>query len=158
MSKFSGMPSCSCEVSAATWDVSSHPNSSTLGTAITEVVAVQARLWKGGAWKVKNIVARKSMEITEVLFQEDLGHSAGNGDVSLDTSAAKDSQHILLHPTCNSWFQIYDCFLKGRVLVWVNSGRYHIITRFAVPLVYQVYILPSVGLQSLSLCNPETTH
>ena len=77
MSKFSGMPSCSCEVSAATWDVSSHPDSSTLGTAITEVVAVQARLWKGGAWKVKNIVARNSMEITEVLFQEDLGHLAG---------------------------------------------------------------------------------
>ena len=80
MSKFSGMPSCSCEVSAATWDVSSQiPNSSTLGTAITEVVAVQARLWKGGAWKVKNIVARNSMEITEVLLQEDLGRSAGNG-------------------------------------------------------------------------------
>ena len=80
MSKFSGMPSCSCEVSAATWDVSSQiPNSSTLGTAMTEVVAVQARLWKGGAWKVKNIVARNSMEITEVLLQEDLGRSAGNG-------------------------------------------------------------------------------
>ena len=80
MSKFSGMPSCSCEVSAATWDVSSQiPNSSTLGTAMTEVVAVQARLWKRGAWKVKNIVARNSMEITEVLLQEDLGRSAGNG-------------------------------------------------------------------------------
>lgn len=100
------MPSCSCEVSAATWDGSSQ------GTAITEFVSVQARLWKGGAWKVKNIVARNSMEITEVLLQEDLGRSAGNGDVSLDTSA-KDSQDILLHPTCNSWFQIYNCFLKG---------------------------------------------
>lgn len=46
---------------------------------------------------------------------------------------------------------------QRRVLVLVNSGRYHIITQFAVPLVYQVYILPSIRLQSLSLCNLETT-
>lgn len=41
---------------------------------------------------------------------------------------------------------------QRRVLVWVNSGRYHIITQFAVPLVYQAYILTQN--EPLSLQGP----
>lgn len=111
VSKFSGMPSCSCEVSAATWDVSSHPNSPTLGTAITEVVAVQARLWKGGAWKVKNIVARNSMEITEVLFQEDLGPGL-------------------------RWFDAHD--LAVSVVEEISSGQKFVVSASVVPEILDV--------------------
>ncbi len=64
-------------------------------------------LWRGIAWRSLRCFCKK---IWAAQLEMD-------GDVSLDTSA-KDSQNILLHPTCNSWFQIYNCFLKGEYWFW----------------------------------------
>ena len=64
-----GMPSCNCQV------LGHFPMQGGVKAVTPQFLVSQARLWKGGAWKVPNITARISEEISEVPLLEDLGSS-----------------------------------------------------------------------------------